>query len=61
MLMIAAWCSAIATASFDVIFLKEGALDPEIDYTLINFVPKSTERFEYLLKVRRCNDDLFRH
>jgi hypothetical protein len=50
LLMGAAFCAALATASFDIIFFKKGALDPKIDYTLRNF-EASVEDYEYVGKV----------
>ncbi|EWZ28644.1 uncharacterized protein FOBCDRAFT_276769 [Fusarium oxysporum Fo47] len=46
---ILAWCSAFATASFDVVFMKEGALDAEINYTLSNWEVKP-EKLERVLR-----------
>jgi hypothetical protein len=50
LLMGAAWCAAFATASFDIVFYKRGALDPELDYTLRNF-DTPIENYEYVAKV----------
>lgn len=50
-LMAAAWCAALATASFDIVFCKRGALKPGIDYTLYN-LDTSVENYEYVGKVR---------
>jgi hypothetical protein len=49
-LMGAAWCAALTTASFDILFYKRGALHPEIDYTLRNF-DTPIENYEYVSKV----------
>ncbi|KAI3571634.1 hypothetical protein IWW34DRAFT_894654 [Fusarium oxysporum f. sp. albedinis] len=46
---ILAWCSAFATASFDVVFMKKGALDAEINYTLSNWEVKP-EKLERVLR-----------
>ncbi|KAM0199482.1 hypothetical protein ACHAPA_004984 [Fusarium lateritium] len=48
-LRIAAWCSAFATASFDILFLKEDVLDPTLNYTLVNW-DAPPEKFERVLK-----------
>jgi hypothetical protein len=50
-LMGAAWCAALATASFDIVFYKNGALHAETSYTLSNFAG-SAEEYEYVAKVR---------
>jgi hypothetical protein len=47
----AAWCAALATASFDIVFYKRGALRPDIDYTLRDF-DTTVENYEYVAKVR---------
>lgn len=36
-LMLLAWSSAVASAPFNNILVKHGALDPKIDYTLNNY------------------------
>ncbi|RKL00689.1 hypothetical protein BFJ68_g12689 [Fusarium oxysporum] len=36
-LRVAAWVSAFVTASFDIIYMKEDVLKPEINYTLVNW------------------------
>jgi hypothetical protein len=51
LLMGAAWCAALTTASFDVVFFRKGALDPKIDYTLTNY-DASVGDFEYVGRVR---------
>ena len=51
--MAAAWCAGAATASFDIVFEKRGALKADIDYTLRDF-DTSVENFEYVAKVRTC-------
>ncbi|KAH7141530.1 hypothetical protein B0J13DRAFT_585862 [Dactylonectria estremocensis] len=50
LLMISAWCSAFATASFDIVLEIEGVLRPEIDYSLTNYEAKQ-KNFEYVLKM----------
>jgi hypothetical protein len=50
LLMAVAWCSAVATASFDIVFYQKKALDPTINYTLTNF-DASLEDFKYVLRV----------
>ncbi|EAT80762.1 hypothetical protein SNOG_11718 [Parastagonospora nodorum SN15] len=49
-LMAASWCAALTTASFDIVFYKQGALSPKTDYTLINF-DASVETYEYVAKM----------
>ncbi|KAH7137764.1 hypothetical protein EDB81DRAFT_844225 [Dactylonectria macrodidyma] len=49
-LMILAWCSAFTTASFDIVFMNQGALEPNIHYTLNNWDTKP-ERLEYVLRM----------
>lgn len=58
--MVAAWCSAFTTASFDVVMLKEGVLEPEIDYTLVNWEEPEPETIAYMLKVRMILESTFR-
>ncbi|KAJ4052415.1 hypothetical protein NW761_003316 [Fusarium oxysporum] len=36
-LRVAAWISAFVAASFDIIYMKEDVLKPEINYTLVNW------------------------
>ena len=49
-LRVAAWISAFATASFDIIYIKEDVLRPEINYTLVNWdVPP--EKLSRVLRV----------
>ena len=50
-LMGAAWCAAFTTASFDVVFYKNNALNPELSYTLNNF-DVARGNYEYVSKVR---------
>jgi hypothetical protein len=50
-LMGAAWCGAFATASFDIVFHRNRALEPELSYTLSNFTA-SVEEYEYVARVR---------
>ena len=52
LLLVAAWCGAVTTASFDMVFYKMNVLRPGIDYTLKNFHAPPAD-FEYLLKVSR--------
>ncbi|KAH3947658.1 hypothetical protein HBI56_237750 [Parastagonospora nodorum] len=49
-LMAASWCAALTTASFDIVFYKQGALSPKTDYTLINF-DAPVETYEYVAKM----------
>jgi len=49
-LMVATWCAALVSASFEVLFYKHGALSPKIDYTLVNF-DAPLETYEYVAKV----------
>jgi hypothetical protein len=58
----AAWCAALATASFDIVIYKKRALDPKINYTLMNY-DGSVADYEYVGKVgpnsfqnQRCYD-----
>ncbi|KAF5004842.1 hypothetical protein FDECE_8686 [Fusarium decemcellulare] len=53
MLMVAAWCSALTTASFDIVLKNNGVLEADINYTLVNWVPKSPAQLEYMLKASR--------
>lgn len=48
--MAASWCAALASASFDVVFYKEGALSPDIDYTLVDF-EAPLETYQYVARV----------
>ncbi|KAM5347719.1 hypothetical protein ACJ41O_007543 [Fusarium nematophilum] len=49
-LMILAWCSAVTKAAFDTVLKKEGVLEPNINYTLVNW-DASPEKFEYMLRI----------
>lgn len=49
-LRILAWLSALATASFDIVYIVEGSLDPENNYTLVNW-DVSPEKMERVLRV----------
>lgn len=49
-LRILAWLSALATASFDIVYAVEGSLDPENNYTLVNW-DVSPEKMERVLRV----------
>jgi hypothetical protein len=51
LLMGAAWCAALTTATFDIVFFKKRALDPKVDYTLTNY-DASVADFEYVGRVR---------
>lgn len=53
LLMMAAWCAAVSTASFDVFFYVNGILRADINYTLVNY-DADAETFEYILRVRCC-------
>ena len=46
-----AWLSAVATASFDIIFARMGVFSPDIDYFLTQY-EGPPENVEYILKVR---------
>ncbi|KAF9773935.1 hypothetical protein IL306_008148, partial [Fusarium sp. DS 682] len=49
-LRIAAWIVSFVSASFDIIYMKEDVLKPEINYTLVNWdVPP--EKLSRVLKV----------
>lgn len=49
-LRVAAWISAFVTASFDIIYMTEDVLKPEINYTLVNWdVPP--EKLSRVLRV----------
>ncbi|KAH7020252.1 hypothetical protein EDB80DRAFT_220113 [Ilyonectria destructans] len=50
LLMMAAWCAAVSTASFDVFFYVNGILRADINYTLVNY-DADAETFEYILRV----------
>jgi hypothetical protein len=50
-LMGAAWCAAFTTASFDIVFYKNGALHAETSYTLSNFAGPPKE-YEYVAEVK---------
>jgi hypothetical protein len=52
LLLVAAWCGAVATASFDIIFYKKKVLRPDVDYTLSDFHAPPAD-FEYIQKVSR--------
>ncbi|RBR11657.1 uncharacterized protein FIESC28_08884 [Fusarium coffeatum] len=49
-LRILAWLSALATASFDIVYAVEGSLNPENNYTLVNW-DVSPEKMERVLRV----------
>jgi len=49
-LMCCAWLSAVATASFDIVFARMGVLDPDMDYFLSSY-QGPPEDIEYILKV----------
>ncbi|KAJ3524775.1 hypothetical protein NM208_g11921 [Fusarium decemcellulare] len=38
MLMVAAWCSALTTASFDIVLKNNGVLEADVNYTLVNWI-----------------------
>ncbi|KAK2468587.1 hypothetical protein H9L39_19746 [Fusarium oxysporum f. sp. albedinis] len=48
--IIAAWCSALTSASFGIVLNSSGALRPNISYTLRSF-QADKETFEYVLRV----------
>ncbi|RYP66191.1 hypothetical protein DL771_007924 [Monosporascus sp. 5C6A] len=50
LLMIAAWCAAFTTASFNIILTIKGVLKPDIDYTLMNY-DADAETLEYVLRM----------
>ena len=52
LLLVAAWCGTVATASFDFIFYKRNVMHPDVNYTLSNFDAPPAE-FEYILRVSR--------
>ncbi|KAM5347717.1 hypothetical protein ACJ41O_007541 [Fusarium nematophilum] len=55
-LMILAWCSAFATASFDIVFSVYGLLKPEINVNLSNWEAPNVETVEYVLKIYLFGD-----
>jgi hypothetical protein len=52
LLLVAAWCAAVATASLDIVFYKKNVLRPDVNYTLSNFEASPAD-FEYTLRVSR--------
>ncbi|KAI3571934.1 hypothetical protein IWW34DRAFT_638448 [Fusarium oxysporum f. sp. albedinis] len=48
--IIAAWCSALTSASFGIVLNSSGALRPNISYTLRSF-QADKETFEYVLRM----------
>ncbi|KAH7120492.1 hypothetical protein EDB81DRAFT_914107 [Dactylonectria macrodidyma] len=48
--IIAAWCAAFTTSTFDIVIYVKGILRADINYTLVNYTG-SLEKLEYLLRI----------
>ncbi|KAH7139747.1 hypothetical protein B0J13DRAFT_67579 [Dactylonectria estremocensis] len=51
--MIAAWCAAFTTSTFDIVIYVNGILRADLNYTLVNYTG-SLEKLEYLLRIMRA-------